>query len=105
MIGKFDMRVQTGANSGLANPVARVQKYQQLLGLMNTPGVNARYILEQYFANMLGSDGANRALLPEGADSQPQQRREAMIETACLGREWISRLTRTMHILSTRRNT
>lgn len=85
MIGKFDMRVQTGANSGLANPVARVQKYQQLLGLMNTPGVNARYILEQYFANMLGSDGANRALLPEGADSQPQQRREAMIENSMFG--------------------
>ncbi len=85
IISQIEVRVKTGANAGMANPVIRAQKYQQLLGLMNMPGVNGRWILEQYFANTLGAQTVDKALLPLGSQSAPMQRREAMIENSLFG--------------------
>ena len=84
-IDKLDLRVTSGANSGLADPVVRLQKFQQLLQMMNAPGVNGRYILEQYLASMLGANGAAKAMLPEGANSNIEQRRQAQIENSLFG--------------------
>ena len=85
VIYNADLRVETGANSGMANPVLRAQKFQQMLAMMNIPGVNGRWILEQFFAETLGATSVEKALLPLGVNSQPMQRREAMIENAQFG--------------------
>jgi hypothetical protein len=53
--------------------------------MLNQPDVNARWIKEQYFSRMFGANGAKNALLPVGVNSNPMQRREAMIENALFG--------------------
>ena len=77
--------VRTGANAGMASSAIRLQKYQQLLPLMNAPGMNSRWILEQYITNLFGSQSIGKAMIPEGTESNPQQRREAMIENSLFG--------------------
>jgi hypothetical protein len=83
----FDVpiRVKTGANSGMANPILMVQKFQEGLQLANMPGVNGRYFLESLIAYKYGSQAVDKALLPPGTDSEPGQRREAMIENSLFG--------------------
>lgn len=80
-----DIRVKTGANAALANPALRAQMFQQDLALMNIPGVNSRWFLENLIANKYGSYAVGKALLPEGVDSNPAQRREAMMENSSFG--------------------
>ena len=79
------MVVTTGANAGMANPAVRAQKYQQLMGLMRQPGMNQRWILEQNVSQILGSNAVDKAMLPEGGESMPAQRREAMMENTSFG--------------------
>jgi hypothetical protein len=83
----FDVpvRVKTGANAGMANPILMTQKFQEGLALSNLPGVNQRWFLENVIAYKYGSQALNKALLPEGVNSQPQQRRQAIMENADLG--------------------
>lgn len=80
-----EIHVETGASASMANPAMRAMKFQELLGIMNMPGVNSRWILENYFAHTIGAYSVQRALLPEGEQSMPQQRRQAMMENGDFG--------------------
>ena len=84
-IAKLDLRVTTGANSGLADPVQRIQKLQALLPLQNAPGMNGQYIRTEFATALLGANGGKKATLPTGVDSNPIQRRMAMIENSLFG--------------------
>jgi hypothetical protein len=79
------VRVKTGANSGMANPILMAQKYQEGLALSQMPGVNQRWFLENFIAYKYGAQSIQKALLPEGVDSNPIQRREAIMENSDLG--------------------
>lgn len=79
------IRVKTGANAGNWNPVMREQKWQQGLALSKIPGVNTRYFLTNLIAETYGSDALDSALLPEGAQSNPGQRRQADMENSDFG--------------------
>lgn len=85
IIHEKELRVQTGANAMMANPALRAQMFAQDLALMNIPGVNVRYFLENMIANRYGSTAVNKALLPEGVNSNPAQRRQAKMENADFG--------------------
>lgn len=85
VIYEADIRVETGASAGMANPALRAMKFQELLQMMNAPGVNGRWILENYFAHTIGAYAVNKALLPEGEQSAPGQRRQAMMENGDFG--------------------
>lgn len=85
VIHEADIRVRTGANAGMANPVLRTQIFQEGLALMKLPGVNARWFLENLIANKYGANAVAQALLPEGADSEPVQRRQAIMENVDFG--------------------
>lgn len=76
------LQVKTGASAGLANPALRAMKFQQGLALSAVPGVNSRWFLENYISNEYGSDAAQpgNALLPVGENSEPMQRRQALME-------------------------
>jgi hypothetical protein len=69
----------------MSNPAMRAMTFRDLLSLMNIPGVNSRWILENYFANLLGSQAVDKALLPVGAQSNLQQRRQAKMENGDFG--------------------
>ena len=85
IIFDVEVRVRTAATAGLSSPMLRAQKAQAMLGMMNIPGVNGRYWLEQYIANNFGSQAVTKGLLPEGAQSNPQQRRAALLENMAFG--------------------
>jgi len=80
-----EIRVRTGANAGMANPVLRTQIFQEGLALMKLPGINARWFLENLIANKYGANAVDKALLPEGAESEPVQRRQAIMENVDFG--------------------
>ncbi len=77
--------VETGASAGMTNPAVREMKFQEGLALSQIPGVNGRYFLENLIANRYGAQAVGKALLPEGAQSKPEQRRAAEIENLALG--------------------
>ena len=79
------IRVKCAANAGMANPQMMTQKFQEGLALSQMPGVNGRYFLESLIAYKYGSQAVEKALLPQGQDSEPMQRREAMIENNSFG--------------------
>ncbi len=79
------IRVKTGANAGMWNPVLRAQKWQEGLALSKLPGVNTRYFLTNLIAETYGADSLDSALLPEGAQSAPGQRRQADMENGDFG--------------------
>ncbi len=85
VIFKTPIRVKTGANAGMSNPAMMAQKFQEGLTLSSLPGVNQRWFLENVIAYKYGSQAINKALLPVGADSEPQQRRQAIMENADFG--------------------
>lgn len=79
-----EITVKTGANATMANPIMRSMKYQQLYAMTaGDPSVNRRWLLENIFANELGSQ--NNAMLPEGEGSNPLQRRQALMENQDFG--------------------
>lgn len=80
-----DIHVATGASPGTAGAALRDMILKELLGMIRLPGMNVRYILENYVANKLGTQSVSKVLLPEGADSQPAQRRLAMMENSLFG--------------------
>lgn len=82
---RIDVTIKTGANPGTAGAALRDMIMKELLGMINMPGVNRRWIQEQYIANKLGSQAVGKALLPEGVDSEPAQRRLAMMENSNFG--------------------
>ncbi len=83
----FDMpiRVKTGANAGMWNPAMRIQAFQEGLALASLPGVNTRWFLENLISYKYGSYAVDKALLPEGGDSEPVQRRQAQMENQDFG--------------------
>lgn len=85
VIFDIPIRVKTGANAGMANPVMMAQKFQQGLALGNLPGVNQSWFLRNYIAYTYGSNAVDKAMLPAGVDSEPQQRRQAIMENADFG--------------------
>jgi hypothetical protein len=86
VIFKSELRVTTGANSGMANPILMGQKFQEdLNGFANQSGVNTSWFKQNYVAYRYGSQAVDKALLPPGTDSEPAQRREAMMENALFG--------------------
>lgn len=85
VIFDHEIRVRTGANAGMANPVLRTQLFQEGLALSRLPGVNGRWFLENLIANKYGADAVSKALLPEGAESEPVQRRQAIMENVDFG--------------------
>lgn len=85
VIHDAEIRVRTGANAGMANPVLRTQIFQEGLALMRLPGVNGRWFLENLIANKYGANAVSFALLPEGAESEPVQRRAAQQENVDFG--------------------
>lgn len=84
-LDKGKLIVSTGANAGMANPAMRVQSFKEGLALSQTPGVNGRWFLENFIANRYGSSSVAKALLPEGEDSMPGQRRAAQQENVDFG--------------------
>lgn len=86
-IAIFDLplRVKTGANAGMWNPAARAQAFQEGLALASMPGVNTRWFLENFIAYKYGANAVDKALLPEGAESEPIQRRQAKMENVDFG--------------------
>jgi hypothetical protein len=52
--------------------------------IYNLPGANRRWIDEQTVATMMGADAVNNALLPDGSQSDPAARRQAIMENADL---------------------
>jgi hypothetical protein len=85
VIFNSEIRVRTGANAGMANPVLRTQIFQEGLALMRLPGINSRWFLENLIANKYGANAVDFALLPEGAESDPVQRRAAIQENVDFG--------------------
>gem|GEM_PF-3224773 len=83
----IDVIVTTGANAGLASPAMRTQAFKEGMALSQLPGVNGMWFLKNFLANRYGSNAVKpgNALMPEGAQSQPAQRREAKIENASFG--------------------
>lgn len=83
----FDMpiRVKTGANAGMWNPAMRIQAFQEGLALASLPGVNTRWFLENLISYKYGSYAVDKALLPEGGQSEPVQRRQAQMENQDFG--------------------
>jgi hypothetical protein len=85
VIHEAEVTVKTGASASTASAVVRDSIFKELMGLSNMPGFNRRWIQENYVANKLGAQAINRALLPEGTDSEPQARKIAIIENSVLG--------------------
>lgn len=79
------IRVKCAANAGMANPQMMTQKFQEGLALSQMPGVNSRWFLESFIAFKYGAQAVDKALLPVGQDSEPQQRRQAIMENADFG--------------------
>ena len=80
------IRVKCGTTAGMANPIMRGQTLMQTAAYLSTrPGANMRWLDEQIVANKLGSAAVSKALLPEGEDSEPAQRREAILENMAFG--------------------
>ncbi len=77
--------VKTGASAGMANPAVRSLKFRDGLSLSTLPGVNQRWFLENLIANEYGAQAVGKALLPQGAASKPEQRRQAEMENLSLG--------------------
>lgn len=83
---KLPRTVKTGASPALADPAQRAQTVLQMRQMfMNSPGANRRWFDEQAVAVTLGAEAVNKALLPEGQDSEPAARRQAMMENVDLG--------------------
>lgn len=80
-----DVHVATGASPGTAGAALRDMILKELLSMIRMPGVNARWVLENFIANKLGTQAVAKALLPEGAESAPAQRRLAMMENSLFG--------------------
>lgn len=80
-----EVRVKTGANAGNWNPAVRAQQFQEGLALASVPGVNTRYFLENLIAYKYGAQAVGKAILPEGAQSNPIQRRQAKMENVDFG--------------------
>jgi hypothetical protein len=86
VIFNAEIKVKTGATAGLANPAIRAMKLQQTMGMLRgLPGFNERWFAEQIVANEFGANAVNKALLPEGENSAPAQRRAAMQENGDFG--------------------
>jgi hypothetical protein len=84
--GTIEYTVKTGASPTTASPVVREQIGQALMTqIMPLPDANRRAILEFRVANLTGSDGPSRYLLPIGVASDPRARREARMENVDLG--------------------
>jgi hypothetical protein len=84
----FDLErtVKTGASPMMASPAQRLQVMSQARAMLyNLPGANRRWLDEQTVATLLGADAVNKALLPDGAQSDPAARRQAMMENVDLG--------------------
>lgn len=79
------LRVKCAATAGMANPQMMTQKFQEGLALSQMPGVNSRWFLESFIAYKYGPQAVDKALLPVGQDSEPQQRRQAMMENGDFG--------------------
>lgn len=79
------IRVKCAANAGMANPQMMTQKFQEGLALSQMPGVNSRWFLESLIAYKYGSQAVDKALLPEGQQSLPGQRRAAQQENVDFG--------------------
>lgn len=82
---KLERTVKCGANPTMADPSQRSQVIDNLMATVYPlPQANRRWILEMKVANLLGADAVNKALLPDGSESDPAARREAMMENANL---------------------
>jgi len=80
------LRVKCGTSAGMANPIFRGQTIMEMAQYAaGRPGFNTRWLDEQVVSNKLGSQAVSKALLPAGVDSEPEQRRQAMIENLAFG--------------------
>lgn len=84
VIHEAETTIKTGASASTASALVRDGIFRELMGLSNTPGFNRRWIQENYVANKLGAQAISRALLPEGAESEPQARKMAILENSAL---------------------
>lgn len=80
-----EVTVKTGASASTATAAVREMIFRELMPLANSPGFNGRWIRENYVANKLGAHAVNKALLPDGSDSEPMSRKIAIIENSVLG--------------------
>lgn len=81
----MEMTVKCGASPMLADPAQRKSVMDDMMATVYPlPQANRRWILEQRVANLLGAEGVKKALLPDGAESDPAARREAMMENTGL---------------------
>lgn len=85
VIHETEIRVKTGANAGTANPALRAQNFTEGLVLARYPGMNTRWFLSNIIANKYGANAVDKAMLPEGAESERVQRRQAQMENTDFG--------------------
>jgi hypothetical protein len=83
---KIERTVKTGASPNMASAAARQQIGAQMMQMLYPlPRANKPWIEEFVANNMLGTELSANALLPEGTQSEPGQRRAAMMENTDLG--------------------
>lgn len=85
VIHDAEVTVKTGASASTANAMVRDAIFRELMPLASTPGFNGRWIRENYVANKLGAQAVSKALLPEGAESEPMARKMAIVESSLFG--------------------
>lgn len=74
---KFNVSVYSGNSPGTSNSVARTMLWQDLMSLRGMPGVNWRWILENYLSSRLGANAMKQALFPVGQDQDAYAVRRA----------------------------
>lgn len=83
ILDKTEISVKAGGSVAAANPMVRQKKFEAGMSIAsNRPGWNARWFDEQYIAHAFGAQAVNKALLPEGSASMPEQRRMAQLENS-----------------------
>lgn len=82
---KIEKTIKCGASPNMASPAVRSKIADQLLAMSGIPGMNLSAIRDFKVANLTGAEGVNNFVLPPGTDSQPAQRREAIIENNVMG--------------------
>ena len=85
LIFDTDVDVKCAAHAGMASPLVRAQKFARMLTMFNLPGINTRWWTEQMIANDWGALAAQKGLLPEGQNSNPEQRGWARMENGQMG--------------------
>lgn len=85
VIHETEVRVSAWASPATATAATRTFIFEALMELRREPGMNSRWILENFIANLAGSSAVRKAMMPEGQDSNPDQTGRALLENMAMG--------------------